>query len=113
MKYELIGTPRRIESDSDEHETVMVIDLRREDGATGDVWIAAGVPDYLRGAAQAAGSQHGLLDVRVFGDAVDMWCPESFQIADEDGGYSGVAADIIAACGDAALTAHRAAMADL
>src|SRR5215831_17137193 len=47
--YELIGTPR-IESEySDEYETVMVIDLRRSDGETGDVWICAGVPRSDRG----------------------------------------------------------------
>lgn len=106
MTFTVIGTPR-IESEySDAWETTMVFDLQREDGETGDVWIIAGVPDYNRGSASASGSQYGYETVRVFGDSVDMWCPESFRIADEDGCYQSVRDAVIAACETAARLTH-------
>jgi hypothetical protein len=111
MKYEVIGQPR-IESEySDQYQTVMVIDLKREDGVTGDVWIIAGVPDSQQGSSDAARTQYGYQEVWVFGDSVDMWCPECFQVPDADGSgcYYDVMSDIIEACCKAALTAHREA----
>jgi hypothetical protein len=98
-QYELIGTPRVEAEYSDEYETVMVCDLRRADGETGDVWIVSGVPDYQRGSSDAAGTQRGYQTVRVFGDSPDMWCPASFDVDDAE--------DIIAACEVAALKAHN------
>lgn len=68
----------------DEWETVMVAELVREDGETGDVWIVAGVPPYQRGTAKAAGHEYGLRSVRVYGDSPDYWCPDSFDPADVD-----------------------------
>jgi hypothetical protein len=113
MKYGVVISTPRIESEySDEYETTMVIDLVREDGAIGDVWIVAGVPDYLRGSSDAARTQAGYTSVRVFGDDVDMWCPESFRVADEDGHYQSVAEDVLAACAAVALGVHRQAMRD-
>jgi hypothetical protein len=46
MTYEILGNPRIETEYSDQWETTMVIDLVREDGVAGDVWIVAGVPDY-------------------------------------------------------------------
>jgi hypothetical protein len=105
MNYELIGAPRIEAEYSDEWETVMVCDLKREDGQTGDVWIVAGVPDYQRGSSEAARTQHGYETVRVFGDSPDHWCPESFRPA--DGEYPEVAADIVTSIEDQALATHR------
>jgi hypothetical protein len=79
MTYKLIGTPRIEAEYSDRYETTMVVDLRREDGVTGDVWIVAGVPESDRGSSDAARTQEGYLTVRVFGDSPDHWCPESFR----------------------------------
>ena len=79
----------------DQWETVMVAELVREEGETGDVWIVAGVPPYQRGIAKAAGHEHGLRSVRVYGDSPDCWCPESFDPADVD--------EMIAAVEEAAL----------
>ena len=94
MTYELIGTPI-IQSDyCDDWETVMTIDVQRSDGETGeDVWIVAGVPDYQRGTALAicrdvrdAASLPNMVDVRVFGDSPDMWCPDNLRsdVSDDD-----------------------------
>jgi hypothetical protein len=105
MNYEVIGTPRIEREYCDEYEAAMVIDLKREDGETGDVWIVAGVPAHLQGTAQAAGHTRGLASVRVFGDSPDMWCPESFRPGDDD--YGQVAADVVAACEPAALKTWR------
>lgn len=115
MKYEVVGAPR-IESEyCDAWESVMVIDLQREDGETGDVWIVAGIPEYQRGTALAssgcesiaASAYPGMMTVSVFGDSVDTWCPDSFKVRDEDGYYQTVRDDVIAACERSALTAHR------
>jgi len=105
MTYEVIGTPRIEAEYSDEYETTMVVDLRREDGATGDVWIVAGVPDYQRGSSDAARTQSGYQRVRVFGDCPDHWCPKSFWPTDED--YESLAEEVIAACEKTALQTHR------
>jgi hypothetical protein len=104
MSYKLIGKPT-IESEcSDKYETTMFFELLREDGQSGDVWIVAGVPDYLRGSSDAARTQSGYLRVRVYGDCADAWCPESFRPA--DGNYMQVMADVVLACESAALAAH-------
>jgi hypothetical protein len=99
MTYELIGEPRIGAQYSDEWETTMVADLRREDGETGNIWIVAGVPAYLQGTARAAGHTSGLERVRVFGDSPDMWCPDSFDHEDSDA--------MLDAVEDAALRRHR------
>jgi hypothetical protein len=98
-RYTLIGRPRVQPEYCDEWETVMVIDLRRDDGEEGDVWIVAGVPDYRRGSSAAAGTQDGYQTVRVFGNSPDTWCPDNFD-ADDD-------LAILDACMAAALRAHR------
>lgn len=113
MAYELIGQPRIEPEYDDEWETVMVCDLRRDDGATGDVWIVAGVPDHMRGSSEAAGTQRGYERVRVFGDSPDMWCPESFRPGDDDAYYGDIVADVVAACEAPALAVHRARMAEI
>ena len=105
MTFEAIGDPRIETEYSDEYETVMVIDLQNESGDIGDVWVVAGVPDYLRGTARASGSQRGLMSVRVFGDGVDMWCPGVFRVADAD--YTTIANAVVAACEQSALKVHR------
>lgn len=109
MTYELIGQPR-IESEySDEWETTMACDVRRDDGVTGDVWIVAGVPDYLRGSSEAAHTQRGYERVRVFGDSPEHWCPDVFvkpDWADIDV-IATVHDDVLAALESAALAAHR------
>lgn len=82
-RYELMNLVVEPEY-SNEWETVMVADIRRDDGETGDIWIVAGVPDYLRGTAKAAGTSRNLMSVRVFGDSPDCWCPASFDYNDSD-----------------------------
>jgi hypothetical protein len=114
MKFELIGNPR-IE-DSYQWETTMVCNVRRDDGETGDVWIVAGVPEYLRESSGAAGTQHGYQYVWVFGDPPDMWCPESLRPTADSmenpvAPYDEIAEAIIVACKNAALAAHRARVA--
>lgn len=113
MPYELIGTPRIETEYSDEYETVMVCDLKRHDGVIGDVWIVAGVPDYLRGSSNASNTQRGYEQVRIFGDSVDMWCCAPFQTPDEDGRYSTVMYEVIEACEKAAIQTHRERMNEL
>lgn len=98
--FTVIGQPRIKREYSDEWETTMVIDVRRNDGVEGDVWIVAGVPDYLQGTAAACGSEQGLLDVRVFGDSPDCWCPASLDPADMDA--------ILEAVSAVALATHKA-----
>lgn len=112
MTYELIGTPRIENEYCDEYETTMVIDLMREDGVTGDVWIIAGVPDYNQDSAKAAATDRGYETVRVYGDCVDVWCPKSFRIADEVGSYRSVIDGVVASCQSAAIKAHRERMAE-
>ncbi len=107
MTYEIVGSPKIQAEYCDEYEAAMVIDLKREDGATGDVWVVAGVPGHLQGTAQAAGHTMGLASVRVFGDSPDMWCPESFRPLNEGESYSRIAADVVEACEGAALKAWR------
>jgi hypothetical protein len=106
-KYEVIGTPHVETEYCTEYETVMVIDLKRGDGVTGDVWIVAGVPPYLQGTAAACGHQSGLQDVRVFGDSVDDWCPDSCREPDEDGSYQTVRDEIVEAVRKVALRTHN------
>lgn len=103
MTYEVIGEPRLKTEDCDEWEAVMVIDLIREDGVIGDVWIAAGVPDYHRGTALAARTNRGCESIWVFGDSLDMWCPHQFQ--DDP---AGIESDIENACRKVALDAWHA-----
>lgn len=110
-KYTVLGTPRVEAEYSDDYETVMVIDIRRDDGETGDVWIVAGVRDYNRASSDAARTQYGYQSVRVFGDSIDTWCAASLQEADEDGGYSTLAEEIVSACVPSALLTHRNSLA--
>ncbi len=46
--------------------------------------------------------------MRVYGDSMDCWCPESLREADEDGSYRTVRDEILAAVEVVALTTHRA-----
>jgi hypothetical protein len=81
MTYTVIGQPQvQAEYCTDEFESVMVFDLQREDGETGDVWIVAGVPAYQQGSSRASHTQSGYQTVRVFGNAADDWCPASFRV---------------------------------
>lgn len=106
MNFTIIAKPQIQEEYCDEFETVMTVDVRRGDGVVGsDVWIVAGVPDYQRGSARAAGHQAGFEAVRVFGDSPDYWCPESFR--GEDADYHAISSAIIEAVESAALAAHR------
>lgn len=92
----------------DEWETVITVDIAETDNHPEicDVWIVAGVPDYLRGTAQAAAPNAGLESVWVFGDSPDMWCPDALR--DLFGGDYGLAAGAIeTACQDAAVELHR------
>jgi len=109
LSFELVGTPRIEAEYSDQYETVMVCDLKRSDGETGDVWIVAGVPACHVGSANACGSQVGFLNVRVFGDSVDMWCPESLRVAAEDGRYDTVRESVVEAVRKVAIQTHNEA----
>ena len=96
---------------SDRWETVITVDLPETDTypeITG-IWLVAGVPDYLRGTAQAAGSNRGLEQVRVYGDSPAMWCPDLLLnlFATDPCPLRAAAAAVISACEDAALTLHR------
>jgi hypothetical protein len=107
LTYELFGSPEVQTEHCDEWETVMTCEIMRSDGVIGtNVWIVAGVPDYLRGAAQAAASNRGPESVRVHGDTPDGWCPESFRPVGR-AAYREIASRILAAVADAALTIHR------
>jgi len=97
-RFELLGRPRVESGYSDEWETVMICDIRRDDGVIADVWIVAGVPTSKRGSSAAAGRQRGYCDVRMFGDSAGHWCSPCFDADDAD--------DIITACRTAALAAH-------
>lgn len=105
MIYTVIGTPRVQTALSDQWETTMTIDLRREDGATGEVWIVAGVPDYHRGSAEAARTQSGYQTVQVFGDTPDTWCPAP--------NWRETMAEIVDACYSVAMAVHQARMAEM
>lgn len=105
MTYTMIGTPRIQAELSNQWETTMTIDLRREDGVVGDVWIVAGVPDYHRGSAEAARTQSGYQTVRVFGDTPDTWCPVP--------NWREVMAEIVEACYPVAMAAHQARMTEI
>lgn len=60
----------------------VIVTLRRGDGIEADIYIEAGVPDYLVGTAQASRSSYGLEQVWLFGDSRDMWCPKEFRAND-------------------------------
>ena len=93
-------TGLRVEPEySDEYETVCVIDLKRNDGETGDVWIVAGVRPQDRGTVQACGTQAGFRRAWLYGDSRDCWCPASFANDDADA--------ILEACQAAAIKAPR------
>jgi hypothetical protein len=98
--YELIGAPRiEREYTTDEYETVMVCDVRRSDGETGDVWICAGIRPQDVGTVKNCGHQTGFLHAWVFGDSPDMWCPASFSYDDAEA--------ILDAVREAAIQTHR------
>lgn len=107
MTYELIGSPSIETQYSDEWETTMVCTVQREDGVEGDVWIVAGVPDCQRGSSEAARTQVGYCTVRVFGDYIDTWCPDSLRVKDEDGSYATLCDEILSAVAPDALPIHR------
>lgn len=74
----------------------VVVDLKRNDGVEGAVWVEAGVPPSRTGTAQAVGVT-GLQTAWLFGDSRDAWCPESFIKDDPD--------EILAVAGPVALQA--------
>ncbi len=94
-KYERIIASVRA---ADEWETTVAIVIMREDGVVGDVWVAAGVPDYQRGSATAAASNRGYEDVWPVGDSLDCWCPAEFR---------GDAEAVLEFVHDIALETHR------
>jgi hypothetical protein len=99
MKYTIVGTPQVQAEYCDKYETTMVIDLKREDGVEGDVWIVAGVQDYWQGLSDAARTQEGYQGVRTFGDHPDMWCPHTFDCEDAE--------DVLLSVVDVALSIHN------
>ena len=107
MTYTVASEPKIQSEYSDNYETVLTINVRR-DGVTGEVWICAGVPEYLRGSSDAARSQDGYTDVWAFGDSVDTWLDPTLQVSDEDGSYQTVQDEILAAVKSAAMDAHYA-----
>ena len=88
MIYELQPQSIHVETEySDVYETTITATISRSDGATGEIWIAAGVPPYLRGTSEAARTQTGYQDVWTPGQSLDDWCPEGFHeaiLADRD-----------------------------
>ena len=103
MTFEVIGSPTIQAEYSDEWETVLTVDVQRDDGEVAEeVWLVAGVPDYLRSTARAAGTHRGVERVWVFGDRPDYWCPANIT-----GDYAEIADAIIAACLTAALDLHH------
>ena len=108
MTYTVASEPKIQSEYSDNYETVLTINVRRADGVTGEVWICAGVPEYLRGSSDTARSQDGYTDVWAFGDSVDTWLDLTLQVSDEDGSYQTVQDEILAAVKSAAMDAHYA-----
>jgi len=89
--YEIIDS--RVE-DPDEpeyaspYEITAVVTLRRDDGVTADVWLAAGIPDWRRGEYNnlthngtrgVAGAIDTYSDTWPVGDSLDCWCPAEFE----------------------------------
>jgi hypothetical protein len=111
MDYTVISTPSVQEAYSDGWETTMTIDMKDEEGNVGrEVWIVAGVPDYLRGESKAAGTQDGYRRVRVFGDRPEHWCPGTFldyPAAGDEQMVEEVREAILEAVHGVALKAHR------
>lgn len=105
--YRAYGRPSIETEYYDDYETVMVVSVERSDGVTGDMWVVAGVPDYLQSQVVHCG-QRGLASVRVFGDNVHMWCPDALLDPDEDGRYSELAKTIADTAREMALKAHFA-----
>lgn len=65
-----------------EYSGAVVVDLRRDDGVEGDIWVAAGVPDHLVGTAKASGHTYRMKDVWAWGATHDDWCPSQFDYRD-------------------------------
>ena len=109
QKYEVLKITREREY-CDEWETVVSVDLRREDGVEGNVWLVAGVPPCDRGSSRAAGHQEGFVSCRIpdFG-SWDAWC--SFDRPNEDSDYTPeeMISDIIEACYRKTIHEHRVA----
>lgn len=96
--YTVIGS--RVEPDCDEWEATVVVELERDtDGVSGEIWVVAGVPEYLRGTAQAARTTRGLETAWLYGDSPSHWCPDQFMRDDYDA--------LLAAATPAALAAWR------
>ena len=94
--YEIIGEPEVQREYSDQWQTTMVFELRRDDGKQDTIWVTAGVADWQRGSSQAAGHRFGFEDVDVFGGSLDEWCGRNLymDLTDEDGNIdSGLVAD--------------------
>ncbi len=90
----------------DEWETIISMSLRRDDGTEATVWVAAGVPDYHRGSAQAAGHRCGFESVRAcdFG-SWDAWC--GFDQPEDGDEMQDLKSDIVDAVSEEAMRIHR------
>lgn len=112
MEYTITNDPKVEKEYCDEWETIMQIGLRRDDGAEGVVWVAAGVPDYHRGSAQSAGHNMGFEDVRPcdFG-SLDAWCDRALYEGCAEHGADGDRDELITTMIEtvrkAAMAAHR------
>ncbi len=68
----------------DDSEITVVVTLRRDDGVEADVWVAAGIPEYLRGEVDTLthggtfGTTSGYEQTWMPGDSLDCWCPGEF-----------------------------------
>jgi hypothetical protein len=103
-KYQLVRDSISIIYTTDMY-TVMTATVQRDDGIIGDVQIVAGVPDYMRGEARAAGTQQGYMDVWAYGDCPEHWCSDS--LAPPDGDYEEVLDGILSAVWEDAIRAHE------
>jgi len=103
MNYEVMNvTVQEHEVYPDEYRGAAVVELRRDDGVVGDVWVTVGVPAYLEDLADSQGVQDGYEKVSLYdGDSncASSWCPDTFDANDCD--------KILDACTDVALAAWR------
>jgi len=92
MNYEVISaTVQEHEVYPDEYRGAAVVELRRDDGVVGDVWVTV---------AKSQGVQDGYQKVSLYGDPGDgasSWCPDTFDANDCD--------KILDSCTDVALAA--------
>jgi len=69
---------------SDTWSAIVSVAVYDGDEYLGDVWVRAGVPDYLEGTARAAGHTAGMEGVQPYGGQRDHWCPDALQHLEPD-----------------------------